>query len=229
MCPSEIIQCTHCESSHSRSDHVSHITECPQLDIPCPHAEFGCLWNDKRQHLEKHSASCPYEAVKHYLYKQKENENKLKEDMQELWKENKALKQSQFSTQVLISSIIYRLDRLTPGHDLYDPSMSETRRDEAIRSQTDRLANEVENLATKIIDLELQQKTALLKETFALQEELQKLRSSCFNSRMQVHYLTMKLENTLDSTVVVSNNPVSASNNNSSSSAADKLRIWLGK
>lgn len=219
MCPSEIIQCPHCESSRSRSDHLSHITECPQLDIPCPHAEFGCLWNNKRQELEDHIVSCPYESVKHYLYKQQQNENVLKADIQQLYRENETLKQRQADSQIVIDSITRRLDRITP--------MSETLRDEAIRSENERLANEVDNLSSKIVALELKQNMAIMNETFRLQEEIQTLKSSCFNLRMQMHLVVMKIESTLGSTVVVSNN--SGSNDNSSSSAEIKLRTWLGK
>lgn len=229
LCPSEIIECQYCKTSRSRSDHNSHITECPQFNIPCPQAEFGCSWNDQRQLLESHVVICPYEAIKNFLQKQQASENSIKKELQQLHKENATLRREQEESKRHVNTIVNQLDLMFPGHFLMDVDIPAEARNESFLAESQRLNNELETLSANIASLELKQNMALMTETFRLQEELQSLRAICHGLRMQMHYLMMDRRTNTTSAGASSNNTSTTSPNNDNTSAVNRVRNYLGK
>ncbi|KXS10077.1 hypothetical protein M427DRAFT_63011 [Gonapodya prolifera JEL478] len=71
-CPAENIVCPHCETQLLRRLLVEHTsTLCPRFPIGCLHSSFGCMWLGERLLLSDHLPSCPYEAIKGFLEKQR--------------------------------------------------------------------------------------------------------------------------------------------------------------
>ncbi|KAI9478632.1 MAG: hypothetical protein EXX96DRAFT_483040 [Benjaminiella poitrasii] len=234
LCPAEIIVCPYCKASHSRSEHTSHVKECPQFSLPCSHVEFGCEWIDERQHLDNHLARCPYESIKHYLHKQQQTERSLRNELQQLHKENESFKRQQHETRQNIETLICQLDSMFPGHFRVDPDIPEEALNETVMSENQRMNNELETLSANIASLELKQNMALMTETFRLQEELQSLRAICHGLRMQMHYIMMERKATTTSANAAStSNNASANGNNprgaDTSAVLNRIQAWLGK
>ncbi|KAI8366079.1 uncharacterized protein BYT42DRAFT_540711 [Radiomyces spectabilis] len=232
LCPAETIQCPHCNSSRSRSQHAAHLTVCPQHPVSCPHAEFGCQWTGERQQLETtHIEHCAYEGIKHYLYKQKEREQTLRDELRLVRSENDVLKRRQGELHQHIESLTDQLSLLLPQ----DPGLPEEARpnlQHSVLSETRRLKNEVDELSANMQSLELKQNVALMEETFRLQEEMQALRAICHGMRMQMHFVMMERRgsNTASSSTsapVVSNSTSSVTDTNASISALSRMRSWL--
>lgn len=67
-CPAEIITCSFCSVELPRSTLIEHNTSCPDVVIPCTHANNGCLWTGPRHTLSgSHIPSCPYESIKGFF------------------------------------------------------------------------------------------------------------------------------------------------------------------
>jgi hypothetical protein len=224
------------------------------MNIACPHSEFGCSWNDQRQHLDEHILYCPYESIKGYLQKQQQSEKAIRSELHQVHKENVSLKRQYTESRHHIEQITNQLDLMFPGHFLADPDIPEDARNENILSESQRMNNELETLSANIASLELKQNMALMTETFRLQEELQSLRAICHGLRMQMHYIMMERKTMASSSVVTSggtggaggansNNNGGGGNssnssvvvgrnndgNNPTSTALNRMRTWLGK
>ncbi|KAI7900793.1 uncharacterized protein BX663DRAFT_516548 [Cokeromyces recurvatus] len=225
LCPAEIITCPYCKTSHPRSEHIFHLKDCPQFILSCPHAEFGCVWTDERQHLKDHLSHCPYESIKHYLYKQQQTEKALRNELQQCYKENESLKSQQHEIQQNIESLSHQLNRMFPGHFMIDPDITEEARNESIMSENQRMNNELETLSVNIASLELKQNMALMTETFRLQEELQSLRAICHGLRLQMHYLMMERKTTASTGANTTGSSASTSTNATSTHGTDTVTV----
>lgn len=244
LCPAEIITCQYCQTSRSRSEHSTHINQCPQITVNCTHSEFGCPWADQRQHLEDHIVYCPYESIKHYLYKQEQTEKSLRTEIQQLHKENESLKRQQTESKQQTETITQQLDLMFPGHFIHDADIPEEARNESVLSENQRVNNELETLSANIASLELKQNMALMTETFRLQEELQSLRAICHGLRMQMHFVMMERKMTTTNPSNAPNTNAGSSNNNTNNGSnrgttagndtsvngsLNRMRTWLGK
>ena len=146
---------------------------------------------DQRQYLEEHIMYCPYESIKHYLYKQQQTETLLRNELSQAHKENESLKRQCSDSKQHIETITNQLDLMFPGHFINDADISEETRNENMVSENQRINSELENLSANIASLELKQNMALMTETFRLQEEIQSLRAICHGLRIQMHYVLM--------------------------------------
>ncbi|KAL7318161.1 hypothetical protein PS15m_004419 [Mucor circinelloides] len=237
LCPSEIITCQYCDTSRPRSEHVSHINECPQFKVKCTHEEFGCSWSDQRQALAGHLSTCPYESIKHYLYKQQQSEKALLNELQQVHRENESLKRQQSESRQHIESLTQQLDLMFPGHFMTDPDIPEEARNESVMSENQRMNNELETLSANIASLELKQNMALMTETFRLQEELQSLRAICHGLRMQMHYIMMDRKTAATSNASASGTATGGgsgsgtstrgANESNATNAMNRMRAWL--
>jgi len=61
----------------------THVKECAEELICCPHSQFGCSFKNKRRHLATHLVTCKYEQVKTILYAQRNETIAVKKRVRE--------------------------------------------------------------------------------------------------------------------------------------------------
>ncbi|KAF9232743.1 hypothetical protein BU15DRAFT_54684 [Melanogaster broomeanus] len=67
-CSSKTASCSSCSSEFPRSQSHDHTTTCPEVTVPCIHADNGCSWTGPRRELsELHIPSCSYESIKGFF------------------------------------------------------------------------------------------------------------------------------------------------------------------
>lgn len=230
-----MIQCPHCDTSRSRSQHTSHLLTCPLHPISCAHSPFGCPWDGRRNELDSHIQSCPYEAIKHHLHQQRQHEQELRDEVRQLRDQNSVLRQQQDSMQQQIHTLSDQLRLMFPSHFTQIDHPDDPLHPESIQSETQLLKDEVDTLSANLASLELKQNVALMTETFRLQEELQSLRAVCHGMRMQLHYIMMDRRGAIHATGTSSSaNVNNTPHNPTSTDAGDSsvlrgIRALLGK
>ncbi|KIK97126.1 hypothetical protein PAXRUDRAFT_825256 [Paxillus rubicundulus Ve08.2h10] len=64
-CSSKTENCSFCSSEFPRSQLQDHNAACPEVVVPCLHADNGCSWTGPRHELiELHISTCAYESIK---------------------------------------------------------------------------------------------------------------------------------------------------------------------
>jgi len=61
-----------------------HQEECPEAIIACCHAEFGCTFSSRRTEHVQHRNSCPYEGIKHFLTRTRDEFENVNNVVQQL-------------------------------------------------------------------------------------------------------------------------------------------------
>lgn len=145
----------------------------------------------------------------------------MKNELQQLHKENESLKRQQLESRQHIETLTRQLDLMFPGHFMTDPDIPEDARNESVMSENQRINNELENLSANMASLELKQNMALMTETFRLHEEVQSLRAICNGLRMQIHYVLMDRKPTPAAS--------GSSSNANRTTDTNRMRLRLGK
>ena len=98
------MSCSACGTLLKPGDLAAHKSECPEVDVPCAHANNGCPWTGPRKSLRlTHLTVCPYESIKGFF---QVNETRLAT----LRDENAALKHKVLGAESTIRSLRRELE-----------------------------------------------------------------------------------------------------------------------
>ncbi|GAB5592992.1 hypothetical protein Unana1_07892 [Umbelopsis nana] len=249
LCPAEIVQCPHCDTSSIRSEHMQHLEECPERPIPCSLSSFGCKWTGPRKNLVPvHQKECAYEGIKDYLYQQQQREEALHEQLNYARRGYESLSSQIEDLNTQVSHLQESLSAMFPSYfqqhrnqnmyndderitDLNDVPLSPQ---EIIMSDNERIKNDIETITANMASLELKQNVALMTETLRMQEEMQSLRALCHGLRMQMHFVLMERRGSVGGPSTTSNggNTTPGVSNTSTPpanaiTAINRMRGWM--
>ena len=182
--------CPHCSRSYTLAAHSDHLVNCPDMDTPCLHSEFGCLWMGPRRELSSiHLPKCPFEPLKDIFSTYKRRMDTLEQENMQLRTElSIAIERIRNETERLWDGLREMFPELfiglggKEGEDLVIPR-------ERLVAENERLKNDIETLSRSLADLELRQNHALASEVSKLQEEIQSLKITCHSIRTQMHHV----------------------------------------
>lgn len=204
--------CPVCASSMSRRDLPVHLSTCPDMVVPCPANEHGCVWVGKRRVLASdHVKSCRYVAVAPALEKQNNRISGVEQ-------ENKVIRQKLDRALALLNSFNasqqYNLSSTTPGSantpvsqsaatDTVSPSLASHPSTATTTTTTsftdsdfrqlflegDRFRDGIDQVRTQLTELDMRHSMSQLQESFRVGEEMASLRALVSSLRNQVHFL----------------------------------------
>ncbi|KAK8078126.1 hypothetical protein PG996_004296 [Apiospora saccharicola] len=179
--------CELCGAEYVRSKQEEHTKECPEVEVTCNFAPFGCNHKMSRRHLEEHCARCDYRVV-----------GPVGEQLAELRAEMTTLKEKDRLKDRRIKFLENRgysapaaTENISSMTSL--PAAQETApyesRDQYFLSLFETMESKVERLSSALTEVEGRHSMMLFNETMPIKDQLTEIRSTLGVLGMHVRWL----------------------------------------
>ncbi|KAK7980053.1 hypothetical protein PG989_012510 [Apiospora arundinis] len=188
-CPNRKKDCELCSAEFVRSKQEEHTKECPEVEVTCKFAPFGCNREMSRRQLEEHCERCDYRVV-----------GPVGEQLAELRAEMTALKEKDRLKDRRIKFLENRgysapaaaehmSDISLPGAPAAQEMAPYESRDQYFLSLFETMESKVERLSSALSEVEGRHTMMLFNETMPLKDQLTEIRSTLGVLGMHVRWL----------------------------------------
>ncbi|KAK8086377.1 hypothetical protein PG994_001351 [Apiospora phragmitis] len=184
-CLNRKTDCELCGAEFVRSKQEEHTKECPEVEVTCKFAPFGCNRKMSRRHLEEHCARCDYRVV-----------GPVGEQLAELRAEMTALKEKDRLKDRRIKFLEnrgYSAPAATENISNMNLPAQETApyesRDQYFLSLFETMESKVERLSSALTEVEGRHSMMLFNETMPIKDQLTEIRSTMGVLGMHVRWL----------------------------------------
>lgn len=179
--------CELCGAEFVRSKQEEHTRECPEVEVTCKFAPFGCNHKMSRRHLEEHCARCDYRVVGpvgEQLAELRAEMTTLKEKDRLKDRRIKFLENRGYSAPAATTENISNMN--LPAAQETAPYES---RDQYFLSLFETMESKVERLSSALTEVEGRHSMMLFNETMPIKDQLTEIRSTLGVLGMHVRWL----------------------------------------
>lgn len=190
-CPNRKADCELCGADFVRHKQEEHTKECPEVEIPCRFAPFGCARQMSRRQAHEHAGLCEYRVVGpvgEQLAELRAELTALREkdrlkDRRIKFLENRGFAASASTATETISDI-----SLADAPPPQDPAPYESR-DQYFLSLFETMESKVERVSSALTEVEGRHSMMLFNETLQIKDQLTEVRSTLGVLGMHVRWL----------------------------------------
>ncbi|KAI1841934.1 hypothetical protein JX266_011904 [Neoarthrinium moseri] len=190
-CPNRKKDCELCNAEFVRNKQEEHMKECPEVEVSCKYAPFGCTQQMSRKTAEGHGEKCDYRVV-----------GPVGEQLAELRSELTALQEKDRMKDRRIKFLEnrgYTLPASNATEAISDISLPESStnadmapyesRDQYFLSLFETMESKVERLSSALAEVEGRHSMMLINETLQIKDQLTEIRSTLGVLGMHVRWL----------------------------------------
>jgi Zinc finger, C3HC4 type (RING finger)/TRAF-type zinc finger len=187
-CPENMTSCEKCGEEAVLSELKGHEEKCPEAEVSCKYAKFGCSYTSKRMLVPQHHHTCVYQTLSvigRQVLDQKEEIQALKHQEQ--------LHQEKITD---LERVIKALAKYPPARivgemtDLFHMSSAgDIPPDGPIFTAYNSLERQLEELSKNVTDLETRQTVMVLNQVMPIKDQITEIRSTLGILKMHVAWL----------------------------------------